>query len=82
MLTRYAAGAVTFHQILDFGDCNLIEITEYRMLQTGCGDGEVQRLLVIAGPGQHTVDQAAHETVATADTVHDVGDVVARRLEH
>ena len=49
------------------------------MLEAGGGDGEVEGLLRVV-VGEETVDEAAHEGIASADAVDDVGDVVAGGL--
>ena len=42
-----AAGAVAFHEVLDFGDRDLIVVPENGVLEAGGGHGEIQRLLVV-----------------------------------
>src|ERR1700690_405527 len=70
-----AAGAAALRQSLDLVRAEAVVIPWQRMLQTRCGDRELQRLLV-ARESLEPVDQPGREGVASSHAVHDVRDLV------
>ena len=54
---------------MNFINCDEIEVTKHRMFEARCSNSEIQCLLLIVTVGLQPIDQAAHEAIATADTV-------------
>src|SRR5262245_30398702 len=74
-LSLHASAAAAFDQGIHFVHRNTAEISRDRVLEAACRDCELQRL-GMRGQRRETVDQPAGETVAPADAIHNMGDVV------
>ena len=79
-LSRHAAGSITAHELLNLFDGHHIVVAVDGVFETRSSDSEVESFLVVTGVGEQSVDETTHEGVTTADTVDNVGDVVATRL--
>ena len=52
------------------------------MLETGSSYCKIESLLVVIRKRDQSVNQSAHKGIATANTIHNVGDVVAGSKIH
>ena len=81
ILPRNPATGVAGHEFLDFCHGYAVVVAVDGVLEARSGNCEVESLLVVAGIGLEAVNQAAHERIAAAHAVNEVGYLVFRRFE-